>query len=243
MDQEILTQRYTAAEIEQKTQAIYDQIVQDSSSIDQGNFNRIGVDDLAQLFWLYDRHFFEDFFRARCMERLSFRLSQRMTRAGGKTTYYKTDRTYSIALSTELIFKTFGPVEREVVVTGRVCKDRLEATMRIVEHEMIHLLEFLLFDDSSCKQPQFRQLAGNVFGHTGFTHDLVSGVEQAQKVYNIKPGDAVSFAFEGQRHEGIVHRITKRATVLVPDDKGGLRDRQGKRYRKYYVPVQWLKAR
>ena len=242
MHQEKLTKLFKTAVIYQKIQSIYDQILKEARYIDQGNFTRIGADDLEYLFWLYDRHFFEGFFRARCADRLSFRLAKRMTQAGGKTTWNKKDRTYEIALSTELIFKTFGAVEREVVVAGQVCTDRLEATMRIMEHEMIHLLELLLFEDSSCRQPQFQRLAGNVFGHTGFTHDLVSGAEQAQKVYNIKPGDAVWFEFEGQRLEGIVHRITKRATVLVLDAKGDLQDQQGKRYRKYYVPVPWLKA-
>jgi len=41
------------------------------------------------------------------------------------------------------------------------------------------------------------------------------------------------------RHEGTVNRITKRATVLVEDPEGEPYS-DGKRYRKYLVPLQLL---
>jgi hypothetical protein len=54
-----------------------------------------------------------------------------------------------------------------------------------------------------------------------------------------KAGQRVAFEFEGVRHEGILNRVTKRATVLVPDADGELMS-DGQRYRRYYVPLRLL---
>jgi hypothetical protein len=51
----------------------------------------------------------------------------------------------------------------------------------------------------------------------------------------------VRFSFEGVQHTGIVNRISKRATVLVEDNRG-VRYTNGKRYAKFYVPLQSLKV-
>jgi hypothetical protein len=53
-------------------------------------------------------------------------------------------------------------------------------------------------------------------------------------------GDRVSFAHEGSRRVGRVHRITKRATVLVEDTRGRS-DSDGRRYTTFYVPLPLLR--
>jgi hypothetical protein len=50
----------------------------------------------------------------------------------------------------------------------------------------------------------------------------------------------VTFLFEGRPLTGRVNRLTKRATVLVEDPEGE-RFSDGRRYRKYYVPILHLK--
>jgi len=52
----------------------------------------------------------------------------------------------------------------------------------------------------------------------------------------IRVGSRVRFEFEGQQLEGRVNRITQRATVLVEHTEGA-RYSDGRRYRKYYVPL------
>ena len=59
--------------------------------------------------------------------------------------------------------------------------------------------------------------------------------------FGIKTGMVVRFRFDGVEHEGVVNRITKRATVLV-EDRGGEPYSNGKRYAKFYVPVRLLEA-
>ena len=49
-----------------------------------------------------------------------------------------------------------------------------------------------------------------------------------------------TFSNEGQQRRGFVNRITKRATVLVQDKKGTPYS-DGKRYVKYYVPLNQLR--
>ena len=240
MKKDLADLKYTSGEIKKKSKKIYRQILAESENLDRGNFKAIGTDDLASLFKLYDLHFFDRFFHNNYREKISFRLSRRMTMAAGRIAYMKDDGTYTISLSTTLISQTFHDVRREVTVNGIVCHDRLEATMRVLEHEIIHLLEWELFGKTSCSKPRFRRLSRNIFGHTDVTHQLVTQVERAHKRFNLQVGDEAVFEHDGKTYRGVISRITKRATVMVRDSDGRFQDSKGNRYGKYYVPLQHL---
>lgn len=92
--------------------------------------------------------------------------------------------------------------------------------MRILEHEIIHLLEMIIFKNSSCKNKRFKTIVKNIFGHSDVTHQLVTQKEVANKKMNLKIGDRVTFEFDGKRYFGFITNITKRATVMVRDKKG-----------------------
>jgi uncharacterized protein (DUF433 family) len=172
-----------------------------------------------------------------------------MTAAGGKTIHRprqvrsqngaRTVVSYELAVSAPLLFQTFREETRPITVTGIRCADRLEALQRIVEHEMVHLLELLVWRDSSCSQERFQRLANNLFGHTASHHHLVSQREIAHADFGIKVGDRVRFDYDGVQHTGVVNRITKRVTVLV-EHSSGLRYSDGKCYLKFYVPLPML---
>ncbi|MDP8238287.1 MAG: hypothetical protein P9X24_04275 [Candidatus Hatepunaea meridiana] len=237
-DQNNLTNlRYSHSEISKKTKTIYKQILAEAKHFNGANFQAISASDLRRLFEMYDYHFFNRYFCNHLKNRISFRLSQRMTRSGGMTSFHKTTGDYSIVLSTTLIFQTFRDIKREVVVNGLVCRNRLEATMRIIEHEIIHLLERVLYGDSNCSRLRFGAMANDIFGHTGVTHQLVTQDERAYTKYNIRVGDNVTFDFTGKTHRGFVNRITKRATVMVPDPKGQYIDKKGNKYLKFLIPI------
>ena len=104
---------------------------------------------------------------------------------------------------------------------------------------MTHLIEMLIWVDSSCSAPRFQSIANRFFGHTDHRHQLITPREQAFSKFGIKAGDRVSFRIDGQPHTGVVNRITKRATVLV-EDSSGVRYSDGKHYAKFYVPVGML---
>ncbi|QDT31470.1 SprT-like family protein [Thalassoglobus polymorphus] len=232
-------------EVTAKFLVIHRTLLERSSTLDAPNFNGFHPDDLKLLFDEYDREYFDGGCRKLLGSlKLTFRISPRMTRAGGKTTQtiYRTrphEPDYEIAVASTLIFQSFQNFDRPIIVTGLECHNRLEALQRIFEHELIHLVELLTWGRSKCSQKRFQSIAGRFFGHTDHRHQLVTPREEAQKIHGIRTGGRVRFSIEGKEYEGVVNRITKRATVLVRDRKGQ-RYSDGKKYAKFYVPVQML---
>jgi len=241
-------------EVTEKTRKIYSKLIDNSDDIKEGNFARLSVKDLEFLFDQYDREFFTGQLR-KVLEsekhtELLFTLSKRMTNAGGKTKFFKKtikmdqvtreEVIYEISIAISLLFQTFLDVKRTIIVNGIVCSDRLEALQRIFEHELIHLLEFLVWNKSSCYETNFKNLVKQIFAHTETTHQLITQPERALKKYGIKIGDKVEFVFKNTLYIGIVNRITKRATILVENSNGRLYSDK-KRYLKFYIPLSKLK--
>jgi hypothetical protein len=229
--------------------SISDQVLSHSKTMETRNFQKVGKQDLENMAEAYD----QKFFKGVCLPLarsygLSFRLSSRMTRAGGKTTrtIFQGTRSkpssthYEIALSTSLLFQSFRKPGDTIRVCGHECRDRLTAMQRIVEHELVHLSEMLAWIHSDCSAGRFQSIARNMFGHTEHRHELITQQERAAKEFNIRAGMRVAFPFEGTVLQGVVNRITRRATILV-EDLRGVRFSNGKRYLKYYVPIQQLR--
>jgi len=203
------------------------------------NFRAIAFGDLELLFKLYDVLCFDNLFKRTMAGKVSFSFSPRMTSAGAKVMVFK-NGLYRLTVSSHLLYQGFKENAPPVTVNGVVCTDRLAVLQRLVEHEMIHLYEFSLFGNSSCKQKRFKEIALAKFGHPETTHRLVTVRQRALTELNMRIGDKVTFEFDGKQVSGFINRITKRATVLVLHPKGTLRDRQGNRYRRYYVPLRDL---
>ncbi len=224
------------------------QVLGDSKVMRDPNFQRTTTNDLQNMAELYDSLFFD----GHCLKLarahgIQFRWSKRMTSNGGKTVrtiqLNRRDRTqstrYEIALSSTLLFQTFSDLQRPIRVTGLMCTNRLQAMQRILEHELIHLVEMLVWEESCCAAVRFQSIAHNFFGHTEHKHDLITQQERASRKFNLRVGSRVRFQFEGEGLVGTINRITRRATILVVDPLGQLYD-DGKRYRKYYVPLSHL---
>jgi len=237
--QHIFSIGYDDSEVEKRLKEVYERIISQSPNMARLNFVRIVPRDLAIVFKSYDSIFFNGHIGRIVGNNLSFRVSQRMTSAGGKTSFNRADK-YEITLSAYLLFNSFDTDDEEIIVNGIRCENRLEAAMRVFEHELIHLIEFILFKRSSCSRKQFADAAYAIFRHTMVKHQLMSQKRKAVERYGFKPGDTVSFPFEGQKYQGILHRITKRATVYVPDKNGSYMDNKGTRLKKYYVPLGLL---
>lgn len=228
-----------------RTRLIYGNALARSRYLQSGNFRSIHDDDLAILFAEYDR----EFFRGACLaslagRRLDFRVSTRMTSAGGKTFHYRPrhrsgQEWFEIAVSAPLLYQTFRDVDRPVTVCGVSCQDRLEALQRIFEHELTHLVELISWQNSECSAPRFQSIANRMFLHQEHTHNLITQSERAKVKFGIAPGSLVQFEYEGRLYQGIVNRVTKRATVLV-EDAAGQQYSNGKRYVKFYIPLDHL---
>lgn len=236
----------SAETISGRTARIHAAVLSKSKYLDGPNFKRIHTTDLGLLFAEYDNTFFDGRIKeALGTTPLHFGLSKRMTSSGGKTACHA-DRSgrrwYEISVSTTILFGCFnGEDHRPITASGITCRDRLEALQRIMEHELAHLIEMLLWGKSSCSQPRFHSMTRRLFGHTENKHLLITPREKALVKFGIRPGMAVRFRFDGVEHTGIVNRINKRATVLVENHQGQ-RYSDGKHYLKFYVPVQLLEA-
>jgi hypothetical protein len=243
---EVADQTFSDAQIVSWQREIHRQTLSLSRSIDRPNFTKVGRDDVARMIRMYDDRFFGGkIIPAASAEGLTFGLSSRMTRVAGKlVTHYPEGhhhgrRKFELVLSSTLLFQTFEDVDRPVEVTGRPCQDRLEAMQRVAEHELVHLVEMLIWNDGSCSQARFQSIAQRYFGHTDYQHDLITQRERAARKFNIRVGDRVRFSHDGRYLFGRVNRITRRATVLVPNGKGE-RFTDGQRYLRFYVPLEQL---
>lgn len=229
--------------------SVYQHMLTNSRLCKNGNFKEICNSDLGLLFHVTDEQYFDGHVGRLCEQKasrpLSFRLSTRMTTSGGMTTMQTLKQRHSrsvefeIAIATTPLFATFQD-ETTALVSGLACKDRLEALQRIMEHEMVHLIEMLIWNDSNRSANPFKTIVNRFFGHTESNHQLMTPRDIARKRLGISPGDAVTFKIEGRQLKGHVNRITKRATILVADPRGKLYD-DGQKYHKYYVPLQNLK--
>ncbi len=247
----VVAQRHLIKEeIRRRTDEIAETVLSHSRVMKSMNFTSTTASDLQHMAELYDVMFFDSrLLSVARSHKLSFRWSSRMTSAGGKTIRLvqraargqKHKRiSYEIALSATLLFQTFGDLDRPIRVTGHVCAHRMDAMQRILEHELIHLAEMLVWEDSNCAASRFQTMAQRMFGHTEHKHDLVTQHERAAKKFNVRVGSLVSFDYEGKVYFGKVNRITRRVTVLVPDPTGTRYD-DGHCYRKFYVPLAHLR--
>ena len=243
---EVALRTFPAEQIASWQREIHQNTLALSRSIDQPNFTSVGRDDLVRMIRMYDDLFFDGkILPVAHAEGLSFGLSSRMTRVAGKmVTHYphgdhEAPRQFELILSSTLLFQTFEDEGRPAEVTGRVCKDRLEAMQRVAEHEFVHLIEMLIWNDGNCNEARFQSIAQRYFGHTDYRHDLITQRERALTKFNIRIGDEVRFRHDRQVLTGRVNRITRRATILVENTKGE-RFSDGHRYLRFYVPLEKL---
>lgn len=248
----IASRQLSPAQIATWQQEIYQQTLSLSRVMDRPNFTRVGRDDLVRMVQMIDERFFEGkILPTAAAEGVSFGFSSRMTRVAGKLVTHYSDgqsqgrqsqgrRKFELVLSSTLLFQTFEQdVDRPVEVTGRLCRDRLEAMQRVAEHEFTHLVEMLIWNSGNCNEARFQSIARRHFDHRDFRHDLITQRERAVRKFDIRIGDQVRFAHQGHVLVGRVNRITRRATVLVEHPQGEPFS-DGGRYVRYYVPLERL---
>lgn len=243
----VLATRIPDGEVRERAAAIHSRLLRQSPYVRDPNFQSIHPADLRTLFEHYDDSFFAGSLARELADvPLKFRLSRRLTSAAGTTTRrtfrhpaHPPRREFEITISTTLLFQTFRDVSRPVTVSGVECRDRIEALQRVFEHELIHLAEMLLWQDSNCAADRFQGITRQLFGHRAHTHQLITQRERALAKYGLRVGDRVTFRVDGRHLKGQINRITRRATVLV-EDSSGPRYSDGKHYAKFYVPLDLL---
>lgn len=241
---DIRTIKYSTADILTRREEIGTRLLGSSAHLISADIRRIAPSDLELMYQLYDQIFFDNWLRQNFAGKLQFSISRQMTKSAGKTICSKNNppdaRVIEIRISLPII-ANYGAVEGLDLVGGVKCYSRLDALQLIFEHELVHVLEFVLFGNSSCKQNRYQNIAANLFGHQSSYHQLPTHREITRRELGLEPGTEVTFQYDGASMRGIIQSIRKRAAVMVVDSKGPYHDRYGKRYSKYLVPLQLLR--
>ena len=193
---------------------------------------------LTSMLALYDEAFFAGLFAAR-LPQLRVVPSSRMTRCAGKfcvTQEAGRAPVVEIRMSTDFLFRLQkGPF----LVNGISAPDVLDAFLLVFEHELCHAAEWALHGRCTAHQKVFRDLSRGLFLHRTCTHALPTRVQEAE-ARGLGLGQSVRFEYEGKTLRGVVSRIGKTASVMVPARHGAWHDKRGSRYDKYTVPLSML---
>lgn len=206
-------------------------------------------DYVALLFEVYERMVFKGALSTLIEagnHTVAFSANPRLSRAGGRVLASGPrmgPRRFDVQVSSYLLARSFtdlrpGPIK----INGIYARDRLTAMMLVLEHELVHLAEYLMYGMSSCSGQRFRRLAYDWFGHTEVTHSLATARVELREM-GLGIGSRVCFEYDGQTLRGVINRVTKRATVLVRCQPGeGALFNDGHHYCKYYVGLSSLRA-
>ncbi len=129
------------------------------------------------MFDLYDRHFFDHAFNRYLVPPNKFDV--KFTTHATTTAGYckRTGCEYSIEINKSIFTdKLFTGAERYHAANGVVCRTKLDCLQLVMEHEMIHLLQYIWRQCGNSKQrahgKEFKRLAKAIFGHTETKHEL-----------------------------------------------------------------------
>jgi hypothetical protein len=186
-------------------------------------------DDLRALFNLYDDIFFENSFNAyfgRSGSDFSTFFAPKLTKTAGMCT--KQGCVYTIQISSQIMSGLFTSVGKNVhAANGLICRTRLSCLQLVLEHEMIHLLQYIWRECSSTAShgPEYRTLVKNIFGHTETTHDLLNALteEQAQNYstrHETRKADRQTEISNAKAalYPGVLIQFTKPSAMFTTDD-------------------------
>lgn len=158
-------QKFTVAQITKIRRKIYRQFSRFKNSVAD-----MTTDDLHDLFKAYDNEcFFGDLQKYMRDAQFTIRF-----RTSGEPTFTTegictTSCDYIMTIPIEPFRTINGPTN----VAGHICKDQLECLQRVIEHEMTHLIIFMLCGDSFVMNQHnelFMKMVSDLFGHTDHRH-------------------------------------------------------------------------
>lgn len=210
-------------------------------SLDEG-FNCIPVRSVSQETLLYLLEAYNDGFLGGCLNRMKIQvtLSSRLTSSAGKFVFatgpFGRIKQAEIRMSSDYLLRLeHGPFD----LNGLTVATPQEAFLLVFEHELCHAVEMMLYGKTG-HSSRFLLLANGLFGHTKTRHKLPTRMQEAAQE-GLFIGRTASFLYKGAEIQGIITYIGKMATVMVPAAKGEYRDKRGRRYTKYRVPLSKIK--
>ena len=169
-------------------------------------------------------------------------LSSRLTSSAGKFVFIRGAfgriKQAEIRMSSDYLLRlTHGPFE----LNGLTANTPQEAFLLVFEHELCHAVETMLYGNTGHSE-RFLALANGLFGHTKTRHKLPTRRQDAAQG-GLFLGSVVSFPYKNITLSGVITYIGKTATVMVPSPDGEYRDKRGRKYTKYRVPLTHLQKK
>ena len=233
----ITVQIYTPEEIEEARKFIRNEMINGGT---KENFTNLTIANLKKLFSLYDRVFFNDQISQLLQKnnsKLLFEVkSSGKIVSGGFCKYLgrgkAKDCTITISFPEKLYTSLFTRGEKSLYAGGFKCTDRLHCLQYGMEHEIVHMLMFLQgyigTAGMTMKEKRIYSEHGKLFqciikayfGHTDYTHGLLSGdADKKLTKEAVEIGMRVKFVNKKSKLEGVViKKNPKRAKVRA----GGL---------------------
>lgn len=180
-----------------------------SRCIDRPQFEAIHHDDVGLLFARYDAVFFStQLTEALAEHETVFRVSRRLKKSAGLTTLTERpgQRTYGIAIASDLLLGNFDPPGEAVSVAGVPCADRVAGLQIVFEHELVHLIELLVWGRTECAADRFGTIAAGVFGHRSTYHQLLPLPALPPRPGRTRPAEPSGFAARLSRIWAVIRR-------------------------------------
>lgn len=238
--------KYDLNTINSKREYIKKNLFIQSRFVKSEDFTSISDRDLYILYNLYDDIFLDSWLKNNFKGKIKLTLSRQLTRAAGNTKTKKNiamikpeDIEFEIKISLNHLIN-FDMTDRDKYVGGIKVNNKLDSLMLVFEHELCHVIEFLIYKKSNCSKQPFKSLISDLFGQSESHHKLVTTREANFSQYGLVPGDWVSFEYAGDELTGFINKINKRATVMSLSQHGKYVDKSGQHYTKYYIPLSCL---
>jgi hypothetical protein len=198
----------------------------DRLSDEYGEYPTITEDMMKEIYEYYNTHFFYGLLRKQVGNKgIIFEVSNKATRAAGSARM-------SIPIRVMLSEKIFSEVTEKnilsVTANGLHVTNRMDAILRVMEHELTHVILSTSDDDSHLIEGHgnlFKTIVLNLFGHTATTHSLIVSKNLLNKQRlskdQVEVDDYVSFILkDGKIVTGkILKKNPIRAKVKITDGR------------------------
>jgi hypothetical protein len=192
-----------------------------------GTTPNLTAEDYQTLVLAYDREFFAASFSELLRNGVvDVRVSTRIASPGQTAVLRHRGEQgckYRLLVNPMFVAGAFGQGLSAPTVAGLVCSDELDLACRILEHELVHLAEFHVWNNSSCHRKRFQGIAFRLFGHLGKGHQLVDVRRRRIADRGLEVDGTVIFRDKKTLRRGLVVSIGPRIIVEVTDAPGEAR--------------------
>jgi len=226
--------KYSPKEIVQKRNLILEKVFK-KCDLDCVNFTKITPKLIRKTFKLYDKYFFDNAIRKlldHYKMTIEYKPSNTLSSTAGKV--FIKNYHVKFEISNKIISNLFtNKKDKKLSLGGLFCKNRLQCFQIVCEHEMIHVVQIIYYNDRFIKEGPhgavFKELVKNIFGHTDIKHYLrlgdISQHKNKETSKTIQLGDIVTYNIFDRKtkknltYKGVVVEKNNKKTVIQDCEK------------------------